>query len=122
MSYMLSSKLKASMSIETVKQHVVPRHYLKGFTEVADPESIFVFRPNQPPIRTGVKGVAFIKNFYTYVDNKGNKRSIEQDLANKIEGPTVPVLAKVRAMQPVTTEDKEILASYMSVMLTRVPK
>ena len=110
------------MSNDPVKHHVVPRLYLKGFTDPADPELIYVFRQGERPFCTGVKGVAFVNNFYTYEDNAGNKKSIERDLADQIEGPTVPVLAKVRAMHPITTQEKEVLARYISVMLTRVPK
>ncbi len=110
------------MSSDPVKHHVVPRAYLKGFTDPAEPELIYVFRPRAQPFRTGVKGVAFVNNFYTYEDNTGNKKSIERALADKIEGPTGPALSKIRAMQPITMQEKEVLARYISVMLTRVPK
>jgi hypothetical protein len=110
------------MSNVPVKHHVVPRAYLKGFTDPAEPELIYVFRPGAQPFRTGVKGVAFVNHFYTYEDNAGNKHSIERALADKIEGPTGPVLAKIRALQPITPQEKEVLARYISVMLTRVPK
>lgn len=109
------------MSRDPVKHHTVPRFYLKGFTDPADPERIYVFRQGEPPFCTGVKGVAFINNYYTYEDNAGNTKSIERDLADLIEGPTVPVLTKIRARQSITKQEKEILARYISVMLTRVP-
>jgi hypothetical protein len=110
------------MSNAPKKHHVVPRYYLKGFTDQADPELIYVFRRGEPPFCTGVKGVAFINDLYTYTDDDGNKQSIERDLADKIEGPTNEVLDKVRTLQPITMQEKSVLARYISVMLTRVPK
>jgi hypothetical protein len=109
------------MSKPPKKHHVVPQYYLKGFTDPADPELVYVFRRGERPFRTGVKGVAFINDFYTYTDDAGKKHSIERDLADKIEGPTNEVLAKLRALQPITVQDKAIVARYISVMLTRVP-
>jgi hypothetical protein len=110
------------MSKPPKKHHVVPRYYLRGFTDPADPELIYVFRQGEQPFRTGVKGVAFINDFYSYSDDAGNKHSIERNLADKIEGPTNEVLAKLRALQPITLQEKAILARYISVMLTRVTK
>jgi hypothetical protein len=110
------------MSKPPKKHHVVPQYYLKGFTDPADPELVYVFRRGERPFRTGVKGVAFINDFYTYTDDAGNKHSIERDLADKIEGPTNEVLAKLRALQPITLLEKAVLARYISVMLTRVPR
>jgi hypothetical protein len=106
------------------RHHYVPRFYLKGFTSPADPEVIHVFRPGQQPFSTGVWGVGFENNFYSYLDEQGalDSHTVERFLADDIERPGNIVLTKIRNYQGISGKDKEEFARYASVLLTRVPK
>lgn len=106
------------------RHHYVPRFYLKGFTSLTDPEEIHVFRPGQQPFSTGVWGVGFENNFYSYVDEHGtlDSHTVERYLADDIERPGNAVLTKIRNYQSISGKDKEEFARYASVLLTRVPK
>jgi hypothetical protein len=64
--------------------------------------------------------------FQTHVNNVGHETSyygpeVETYLANQIEFPANAVIKKIRNRETITTIDKLKLATYMVVMLKRVP-
>lgn len=60
------------------------------------------------------KRVAQENNFYY--------RTIEQRLANEIEGPANPAIQKIRDQEQISPADKEALCRYIAVMDSRVPE
>jgi hypothetical protein len=83
-----------------VLNHYLPRYYLKGFTESPTSELIWVYEKNCDRVfRTSVGNVACEHGFYCEMD--------EKYLANVIEGPANPVIAKIREKQEISPEDKE---------------
>src|SRR5689334_19887336 len=105
------------------KHHYIPQYYLRGFTASPTSEEICVYERGKAPFCTGVIGVAFQNHFYSVVDDEGVRDSdtLENYLADAIEKPANPVIAKLRAGQMITASEKQVLARYISILLTRVP-
>ncbi len=95
--------------------HYVPQYYLRGFCEPSTPGTISRYEKGSSKIiTTGLKNVAQETGFYS--------KEMEEFLSAEIEGPANPVLDKIRKHQPITTEDKFVLSTYMTTMLKRVPQ
>ncbi len=97
-------------------QHSTPKYYLSGFSDLSDPNCIWVYEKaskQEPRLQPIV---------VTASENKRWPESLETFLANKIEAPANTVLDKIRNQQLVTKADKEVLSDYMVVMLKRVDK
>jgi len=95
--------------------HYIPQYYLKGFSDSPDSSNIWVYEKGSTKIfPSSIKRAA----------NENNRwpENVEEHLANKIEAPANPVFDKIRNFQPITQNDKELLATYIVVMLQRVPK
>jgi len=107
------------------RHHIVPVHYLKGFTIELSPEYIWRYeRHNNTPIELNIKNAAVEKYYYSYqnVDGIIDYDSIENYLAEDIENPAVPVINKLRNKQSIDDIEKYRLSKYMAVMIKRVPK
>jgi hypothetical protein len=102
--------------------HITPRYYLRGFTHPSSPGEICFFEKGKPPHCAPVDVVGAENFFYAFTDREGRRDSntVENYLADVIEGPAKPVLDKVRARQPITASDKMIMSRYIAAMLTRV--
>lgn len=96
--------------------HYIPKYYLSGFsTSSSSGPIIWVYEKNSASIfSTSINNVAKITRFYS--------DDIEKYLANQVEGPANSVITKIRDRQPISDEDKTILAQYMVTMWKRVPK
>jgi hypothetical protein len=95
--------------------HYVPQYYLRGFSVEPASELIWVYRKGTSDIfKTAIHNIAQENNFYP--------EEMETYLANKIEGPANTVLQKVRDLELLTLNDKEILSKYMMVLWKRVPQ
>ena len=95
--------------------HYLPQYYLRGFTESATSELVWVYEKNTDRVfRTSVANVACEHDFY--------RESDERYLANKIEGPGNRVIEKIREKQDISPEEKKVLSRYLSSMWARVPK
>jgi len=64
--------------------------------------------------QSGVKNTGHETNYYL--------PEVEKYLANNIENPANNVIEKIRCKKEVTIHDKKTLATYMVVMLKRVPQ
>ena len=95
--------------------HYIPQFYLKGFTETAYPDLIWVYRKGEESaFRTSIRNIAQENKFYS--------RDMEQYLANKVEEPANKVLRMIRKLQALTYEDKVTFSKYMMVLWKRVPE
>lgn len=95
--------------------HFVPQAYLRGFQDPANPDFIWVqSRREQDPRSASIEDVAQSRNFYD--------PEIEKLLASSVEGPANPVLAKLRAGELPTDQERVALAVYLATMIKRVPK
>jgi hypothetical protein len=107
------------------RHHIVPLHYLKGFTIENSPEYIWRYEKYKKyPIELNLKDAAVEKYYYSYknVDGVIDYDTIENYLAEDIENPAVPVLNKLRNKQHINDDEKYRLSRYMAIMLKRVPK
>lgn len=91
--------------------HYLPQHYLKGF---ATNERFWVHdlelgksRPGQPKTEANVNGLW--------------PGELEKHLAQKIEGPAIDIINRIRQRQPVEADEKVVLATYLLTMWKRVP-
>jgi len=108
------------MGNETKRQHYLPQFYLKGFTKE---EKLWVYdrEKNEFRIQTPLN-TAIEKDYYSFIDNKGEKnKSIEKMLAN-IEGRVVPVFDKISKQENLSVEDKGIMSLFLSFFIYRVPE
>ena len=94
--------------------HYVAQYYLKGFATTPR-DLIWVYdKQDGRQFCTQVKSVANETGFYP--------QEIEEHLANCSEEPADAVIAKVRAREAIATEERGILAEYITVMIKRVPR
>ncbi|MGA3209549.1 MAG: DUF4238 domain-containing protein [Syntrophales bacterium] len=94
--------------------HYVPKYYLRGFTSKIDGMIWTYEKGGTNKFQSDVKNTGHETNYYS--------PEVERYLANKIEDPANKVIEKIRGKREVTEQDKEILATYMVVMLKRVPR
>lgn len=95
--------------------HYVPQYYLQGFSVAPESDLIWAYRKGTREVfKTAIHNVAQENNFYP--------KEMEKYLADEVEGPANPVIQKIRALQPLTAEDKMVLSKYMNVLWKRVPQ
>jgi hypothetical protein len=97
-----------------MRNHYVPRHYLKGFTAKHPPE-LWVYPKHQPsnPRRSYIKSVGSKDNFYS--------KEVEDYLGQNIENDAAPVLKKISELISITNDEKHIISRYIVSFLVRTP-
>lgn len=108
------------MGNENKRQHYLPQFYLKGFSNKG---KLWVYdrAKNEFRIQTPVN-TTIEKDYYTFVDKKGEKnKSVEKILAD-IEGRVVPVFDKIKNQDCINDEDKGIMSLFLSFFIYRVPE
>lgn len=96
-------------------QHSIPQYYLNGFTESAISSHIWTYeKGNSKYFRSTTESIANENNCWP--------ESKETYLAERIEQPANFVIDKIRKRLLITQEEKQILASYMVIMILRVDK
>jgi len=95
-----------------IRNHYIPRKYLKGF---CNPDGkIYCFElANKKTICTSLQNVAHEKGLYS--------DDVERELARKIEEPANYLLDKLRNQQMIDPIDKPVLARYMIILMIRTP-
>lgn len=94
--------------------HYIPQYYLRGFTSLVGGK-IWTYEKGGPiKFQSDVKKTGHEPNYYA--------PEVESYLANQIEGPANNVIKNIRSKEGVTKQDKETLATYMVIMLKRVPQ
>ncbi|MBF0235862.1 MAG: DUF4238 domain-containing protein [Desulfamplus sp.] len=94
--------------------HYVPQYYLRGFASSRD-GMIWTYEKNGSiKYPSDAKNTGHETNYYS--------PEVETYLANTIESPANKVIDKIRCQELLTKEDKQKLATYMVVMLKRVPQ
>lgn len=113
-------------------QHIIPRHYLKGFADSSAPTRIWVYskgqaystgnelNPRRNPFRQAIKSAAAARGAYSLITLTGD--NIDADPAiTKQEAWGVRVLKKLRARGPISVEDKFYFSLYIDLMRDRTP-
>jgi hypothetical protein len=105
--------------------HYIPQYYLKGFSIAEDPSKVWVYkRGTKRAFCASTSNIAHENYFYALTDASGvtDTDSIEQFLANKVEGPANQVIDKLKMIQPIRLNEKQQLARYITYMYSRVPR
>lgn len=110
-------------------QHLVPRYYLKGFSDPRFPEKIWVYRLShqvEKPRRTfepsleQIGKVCLERDRFALITPSGrlDLDSVEQRLAQR-ESLANPLLAQLRERRLISRSSKRVLAAYMIKMHLR---
>lgn len=113
----------------TIRQHYVPQGYLKGFSSQQGTPFVWVYdkREGRKPQEKSVKSQAYEDYYYAQETCSGDRDidTIEKLLAQTIDNDIPPL---IKSIQPtpgrpiaITPEDKEKLAFFIALGLTRVP-
>jgi Protein of unknown function (DUF4238) len=131
-----------------IRSHIQPQKYLKGFLAEKETEEendkLFRYKKGMPfitdhkndpdnnPARLTTKSVAYVTNFYAFINDKGvrDPKTYEDKLEREIENPGNEVLKKLRDLkikrgESISTrdflndDDQWNFARYVSGMITR---
>jgi len=113
-------------------QHVVPKHYLKGFADSPERTHVWVYNKGQAystgneinkrrnPFRQAIRSAGAAPGVYRLVTLAGDHVD-EDPTITKQEGWGVEVLQKLRAQAPISVQDKVRFSLYIDLMRDRVP-
>lgn len=108
------------MVSEPKRHHVVSEFYLRHFANSHG--QLIVARRDRPPYLTATKNVGVVSKFNTITDNEGNPTLLVEELFQKIETCVAPIFRQVRQTDTIPTgEDREWLAVFIALSLTRTP-
>ena len=102
------------------RQHYLPKFYLAGFTNESGKFWIFDRENKEFRIQTP-KNTAVEKEYYTLINEKGERDYIIEDLVSFVEGHTKPIFEKLEKRKKINKIEKENLALFVSILWTRVP-
>jgi hypothetical protein len=121
---------------QKLKQHELPKKYLKGFTEenqiksshiwkfYRDPDHPFSMDPRNPnPVRLSLKKASVIENRYSVIlENRDISTNIYENKLMKMEQANDEILTKICNKKSITLTDKERFADYIQLMIKRTTK
>ncbi|CAN5388252.1 MAG: DUF4238 domain-containing protein [Pyrinomonadaceae bacterium] len=114
--------------------HTLPKLYLKGFVEKEGEPFIWVYergksynpglkRGKYNPYRDSINYAGAERDVYAYTNKDGvTDFNTYENVLEKLEKPADPVFQKIRNQQMITSDEKTIFASYMIMMIKRVPR
>ena len=95
--------------------HYVPQAYLRGFESDPGSGEIWMYdRRSREYRHLPIKTVAQEAGFYP--------ADVEAELNNRVEQPANKVLAKLRASNPISEDERIRLGLYIATMIKRVPR
>lgn len=103
------------------RHHYVPRSYLERF---AQGDQVFVRRRDGTTFTTNCTNVAVESGFYDIEFGGGKSKEVEATLGN-VEGATADVfrmIDKTGESPPPGAEEREVLAVYLALQMTRTPE
>jgi len=110
-----------------MKHHIIPRFYLKGFTDPDVPGGhnpyVWLYSFDRRVWRRrGVENVAAVAGYYTWTDETGRERQeVEQGLGI-IENSVAHILRKkIHIQRPLTVQERLRLGVFIMLMFMRVP-
>jgi hypothetical protein len=114
--------------------HILPKLYLKGFVEKEGEPFIWVYergtsynpglkRGKYNPYRDSINFAGAERDAYAHTNKDGvTDFNTYENILEKLEKPADPIFQKIRKQQVITSEEKTIFASYMIMMIRRVPR
>ena len=117
MTYSLTKQAGARSSVSmsrTKRNHYNPKDYLRHFADPSDPRKVHRFDKQMGKwIFTNISNVGAWTGFYSDEDEKW--------LNKEVESPASFGLTKLRANQPIDTDEMHRIALYVELMIKRVP-
>ncbi|MDE2860888.1 MAG: DUF4238 domain-containing protein [Chloroflexota bacterium] len=96
------------------RNHYNPKDYLRHFADPSNPQKLHLFdKQSGKWIFTNISNAGVWTGFYRDEDEKW--------LSDKVEFPAGPALAKLRAGQPIDSDERSQVALYVESMIKRVP-
>lgn len=106
--------------------HYIPQFYLNNFSNDTlrkGSKRIYVL-DKMAEIKTikllPIKNIAFQNNLYTYKTKDGKKETLE-DMLSVVEGAAAEIIRKVEQRKELTTQDRNSLSLFLSLLWIRVP-
>jgi hypothetical protein len=106
------------------RHHFVPEFYLHGFVDPTAPLRLWIIdKEGGEPYPSTPRDAGLQKHFYSFTTPEGTRDSdtVEDALA-LIENDAAPVWRKVVAREPMTNAERSIVAVFLSILMTRVPR
>ena len=102
------------------RHHYLSQFYLKGFL---DGERNWVYDRVTKELRKDVpKNIAVITNYYTTIDEKGERSTEGESLLSEIEGIAVKSISSLDKGEDITFSEKQSLSLFLAFFRTRVPQ
>jgi hypothetical protein len=107
-------------TVQTVRQHYVPKFYLKRF---ALGKKLKCYRrPDQTQIFQTVNNAAIQSGMYTVGLKSGQDSDVVEVFLSQIEGEASGIIERMtKGAFPLSPEDREILALYIALQMLRTP-
>jgi hypothetical protein len=105
------------------RHHYIPKFYLEGFIDSLNKPYLWVYEKGVNVIKkASAKDIAVQKHYFSFLDSQGERDSetLENSLA-EIESKVASIFKKVFSKKVLTEEDRAIFASFLALMMTRVP-
>jgi len=105
------------------RHHYIPKFYLEGFGDPNNKPFLWVYEKGGSNfIKASAKDIAVEKHYFTFLDSQGERDSetLENALAD-IEGKVASIFKKIFKEESLSEEDRAIFASFLALMMTRVP-
>ena len=115
------------------KHHFIPRLYLKGFVDKLDPSFVWVYergkaykpgyKPNNNPYKRPINQAGMEPDYYAYPLRNGElDLDTYENWLEQLEKPANQIFAKLRQQEMITKKEKKAFASYISLMIKRIPR
>ena len=105
------------------RHHYIPKFYLEGFVDSRNKPYLWVYeKGGNSIVKASAKDIAVEKHYFSFLDAQGERDSetLENALA-EIEGKVSSVFKKIFNEELLSEEDRAIFASFLALMMTRVP-
>lgn len=110
-----------SKTTRTKRQHIIPRFYLKNFSE-KEKAWVIDFHLNKKPYKTTLDNILCMSDFYTITTKDNPQDDIVEQKFSQVEGDAKPVLDKIiNNMELPQKQDKEKLAVFLASLYVRTP-
>src|SRR5262249_54751568 len=111
-----------------MEQHYIPRFYLEGFCDPDPPPRytpyLWVFGKSERRWhRRAPRNVATRPDYYDFTDLWGNRQPFLEHVLQVVGSGVAPILGtKIASCEPLTAADREYLAGFLGLMMTRTPR
>ncbi|OGL47633.1 MAG: hypothetical protein A2149_09125 [Candidatus Schekmanbacteria bacterium RBG_16_38_11] len=105
------------------RHHYIPKFYVEGFIDPQNKPFLWIYEKGRSNIiKASAKDIAVEKHYFSFLDSQGKRDSetLENALA-EIEGKVASVFRKIFEEETLTEENRAFFASFLALMMTRVP-